>query len=53
MKVRKLKNEFDELEKKNSERKSKHDLKMKQMENEFKEQDSRVSERINFRKDNQ
>lgn len=50
---KKLKHEFNELENKNAERKSKHDLKMKQMEKDFNEQNSRVSERVNFRKVNQ
>ena len=50
---KKLKNEFDELENKNAERKSKHDLKMKQMEKDFNEQNSRVSEKVNYRKDSQ
>lgn len=50
---KKFKHEFDELENKNAERKSKHDLKMKQMEKDFNEQNSRVSEKVNCRKDNQ
>lgn len=48
MKTKKLKNEFIEIENKNAERKSNHDLKMKQMEKEFEKQDSRVSERTKF-----
>lgn len=51
MNIKKLKNDFDELEKKNAERKSKHDLKMKQMEEEFKEQEARVAKRFNIWRD--
>ncbi|MCW2280432.1 hypothetical protein [Lactococcus lactis] len=51
MKSKKLKHEFGELEKKNAERKSKHDLKMKQMEKEFKEQEATVAKRFNIWRD--